>query len=100
MSSRVGAQYGGKRAGAPRGQRVLPPDFAGRAFRRSREPVMWREPPDFGTWVSQQAVTEVDEGGVFLWSLFSFSGDVGMCPECGEYVSFTAVFLEDEQQMR
>ncbi len=36
----------------------------------------------------------------FCGSVYSFSGDIGACPECGEYASFTRVSTEEERQMR
>ena len=31
---------------------------------------------------------------------YSFSGDLGVCPECGEHVAFGHVPIDEERQMR
>ncbi|HTP18930.1 MAG TPA: hypothetical protein VMJ65_04960 [Solirubrobacteraceae bacterium] len=36
----------------------------------------------------------------FCGCSFSFEGEIGMCPRCGEYTSFTTVTPEEEQRMR
>jgi hypothetical protein len=36
----------------------------------------------------------------FCGCLFSFRGEVGVCPRCGEYASLTGVSPEVEEQMR
>lgn len=36
----------------------------------------------------------------FCGCCYSFDGDVGTCPRCGEYTSFAIVSAADEQQMR
>lgn len=35
----------------------------------------------------------------FCGCCYSFMGDVGSCPKCGEYTSFTRVSGAEEQQM-
>ena len=36
----------------------------------------------------------------FCGCLYSFSGEVGACPKCGEFASLTCVSPEVDQQMR
>ncbi len=36
----------------------------------------------------------------FCGFVYSFSGDLGLCPQCGEYTSFTCASNEEERQMR
>jgi predicted ATP-dependent serine protease len=36
----------------------------------------------------------------FCGCVYSFSGAVGACPNCGEYTTFTSVGVEEERQMR
>ena len=36
----------------------------------------------------------------FCGCRYSFAGDIGACPQCGEYVTMTRASFEDEQQMR
>ncbi len=36
----------------------------------------------------------------FCGCLYSFSGEVGVCPKCGDYASLTCVSPEVEEQMR
>lgn len=36
----------------------------------------------------------------FCGYLYSFPGEVGVCPKCGEYASLTGVSPEVEEQMR
>jgi hypothetical protein len=36
----------------------------------------------------------------FCGCVCSFSGDLGVCPRCGEYVTLSRVTLEEERQMR
>ena len=39
------------------------------------------------------------DGACFCGCRYSFTGDVGACPQCGEYVTMTRASIEDEQQM-
>jgi predicted ATP-dependent serine protease len=36
----------------------------------------------------------------FCGCAYSFSGDMGACPKCGEYVTFSQVPMEEERRMR
>jgi hypothetical protein len=36
----------------------------------------------------------------FCGCCYSFDGDIGACPRCGEYTSFATVPPAEEQQMR
>ncbi len=36
----------------------------------------------------------------FCGCYYRFTGDIGVCPRCGEYASLTRVAPEEEQQMR
>jgi hypothetical protein len=36
----------------------------------------------------------------FCGSYYAFEGDIGICPRCGEYTSFTRASPEEEEQMR
>jgi hypothetical protein len=36
----------------------------------------------------------------FCGCTYSFSGDLGVCPKCGEYVTFSHVPMDEERQMR
>ena len=36
----------------------------------------------------------------FCGRYYRFTGDIGVCPSCGEYTSFARVSPEEEQQMR
>jgi predicted ATP-dependent serine protease len=36
----------------------------------------------------------------FCGCCYSFVGDVGVCPRCGEYTTFTTVTPDEEHQMR
>jgi len=40
------------------------------------------------------------EVACFCGSVYSFSGDIGLCPQCGEYAGFTRASDEEERQMR
>jgi hypothetical protein len=36
----------------------------------------------------------------FCGCVYSFSGEIAVCPRCGEYASFTRASAHEEQQMR
>jgi hypothetical protein len=36
----------------------------------------------------------------FCGCCYAFDGDIGVCPKCGEYTSFTHASNEEERQMR
>jgi hypothetical protein len=40
------------------------------------------------------------EVACFCGCCYSFGGEVGVCPQYGEYTSFTRASREEEQQMR
>lgn len=39
------------------------------------------------------------EVACFCGWCYSFQGDIGACPQCGEYTSFSRASHEEEQQM-